>query len=339
MTVPPDAARAHDLRHGPGPRRRRQLAGAGGQPAGAVRHRVRDAEPPAHPQRAARAAGAPTACSRRGDARVAAAQALLDCGPPGGRRRPAVVVLSQGPDDSAWFEHRMLAEEMGVPLVAAPSCWSTTTAPPAARRRAAVDVLYLRMDEDILLHAPGADGRPLGPGLVSRRARGHGRAGQRAGQRLGDDKAIYADVPALIEYYLGEQPLLDDVPTYLCGDPEQRETCSAGSTSWSSSRSTATAATGSSSARTPPEPSWPTAAADLRAGRTAGSRRRSSRCPPTRSSTAPSSAPRVVDLRAFVFTGTEPVVAPAALTRVAPAGSMIVNSSRGGGSKDTWMLR
>ena len=172
--------------------------------------------------RAARTAASRTACSPSSATPALLRRALLEAAAPGGRRRPAVVVLSQGPDDSAWFEHRMLAEEMGVPLVAQHRA--------AGRRRrrctgcatasgTAVDVIYLRMGEDSLVHSPGADGMPLGPSLVAALHADTVALANALGNGIGDDKAVYAYVPRLIEYYLGEKPLLADVPTYLCGDP------------------------------------------------------------------------------------------------------------------------
>jgi carboxylate-amine ligase len=145
-------------------------------------------------------------------------------------------------------------------------------------------------------------------------------------------------VPRLIEYYLGEKPLLADVPTYLCGIAEQRaevlgrleELVCKPVDGYGGDR----IVIGPHATRE-----------DLAAVR------RQILAAPHRwvaqevvdLSTHPvfdghQLAPRHVDLRAFVFTGKASVVAPAALTRVAPAGSMIVNSSRGGGSKDTWLL-
>jgi carboxylate-amine ligase len=150
---------------------------------------------------------------------------------------------------------------------------------------------------------------------------------------------VYAYVPQLIEYYLGEKPLLADVPTYLCGIPEQRAevldrlpelVCKP--------------VDGYGGDRIVIGP-------HARPEELAALRRQIATAPHrwvaqevVDLSTHPvfdghQLAPRHVDLRAFVFTGRESsVVAPAALTRVAPAGSMIVNSSRGGGSTDTWLM-
>jgi carboxylate-amine ligase len=267
-------------------------------------------------------------------------RALLDAAGPSAGDDPEIVVLSQGPDDSAWFEHRMLAEAMEVPVVRSTELfvdegrvWRLKSG-----HRHRVDVIYLRMGEDSLVHSPGADGMPLGPSLVSALHADTIVLANALGNGIADDKAVYAYVPRFIEYYLNEKPLLADVPTYLCGIPDQRaevlgrldELVCKPVDGYGGDRIVI----------------GPHATADELAAL-----RRQIRTAPHRwvaqevvnLSTHPvfdghRLAPRHVDLRAFVFTGTEPVVAPAALTRVAPAGSMIVNSSRGGGSKDTWLL-
>ncbi|WIM95086.1 carboxylate--amine ligase/circularly permuted type 2 ATP-grasp protein [Actinoplanes oblitus] len=253
---------------------------------------------------------------------------------------PALVVLSQGPDDSAWFEHRMLAEAMGVPVVRSTELFVEDGRVHRLRdgKRYPVDVIYLRMGEDSLVHSPGADGMPLGPSLVAALHARTVRLANSLGNGIGDDKAVYAYAGRMIEYYLNEKPLLADVPTYLCGLPEQRaevlsrldELVCKPVDGYGGDRIVI----------------GPHATADE-----LDALRRQIRTAPhrwvaqdlVRLSTHPvfdghQLAPRHVDLRAFVFTGDRPVVAPAALTRVAPAGSMIVNSSRGGGSKDTWLL-
>ncbi|WP_229715630.1 carboxylate--amine ligase/circularly permuted type 2 ATP-grasp protein [Mangrovihabitans endophyticus] len=267
-------------------------------------------------------------------------RALVEAAGPAAGDDPAVVVLSQGPDDSAWFEHRMLAEEMGVPLVR-----STDLLVDGGRvhrlqhgKKSPVDVIYLRMGEDSLVHSPGGDGMPLGPSLVTALHSDAVVLANALGNGIGDDKAVYAYVHDLIEYYLGEKPLLADVPTYLCGIPDQRAevldrlhelVCKP--------------VDGYGGDRIVIGPH--ASAEDL-----AAVRRQIDAAPHrwvaqevVNLSTHPvfdghQLAPRHVDLRAFVFTGTTSTVAPAALTRVAPAGSMIVNSSRGGGSKDTWLM-
>jgi carboxylate-amine ligase len=267
-------------------------------------------------------------------------EALTAAAPPAATGPPRVVLLSQGSDDSAWFEHRMLAEEMGIDLLRSTDLLITdevvTEVHGGGRRR--VDVIYLRMGEDSLVHSPGADGMPLGPTLLGAVHAGTVTLANALGNGVGDDKAVYAYVGDLISYYLGEKPLLADVPTYLCGVPEQRADVLG-----RLDQLVCKPVDGYGGDRVVIGPH----AGDEELA----SVRRQILAAPHRwvaqemvsLSTAPvfdgwRLVPRHVDLRTFVFSGDRVVVAPVALTRVAPAGSMIVNSSRGGGSKDTWLL-
>jgi carboxylate-amine ligase len=266
--------------------------------------------------------------------------ALREAAPDCAGDDPSVIVLSQGPDDSAWFEHQLLAEEMGVPLARSTELLVSDNVVYHRRHGSAkrVDVIYLRMGEDSLVHSPGAEGMPLGSSLLAAVHAGTVTLANALGNGIGDDKAVYAFVPKMVEYYLGEKPLLSDVPTYLCGIAEQRsevlgrlhELVCKPVDGYGGDRIVI----------------GPHASQDE-----LSSVRRQILAAPHRwvaqevvaLSTHPvfdgrQLAPRHVDLRAFVFTGSTCVVAPAALTRVAPEGSMIVNSSRGGGAKDTWLL-
>ena len=253
---------------------------------------------------------------------------------------PQVVLLSEGPEGSAWFEHRMLGEEMGVPVAAIGDLLVDDERVYLLRdgTRTRVDVLYLRVDEDALVHTSGADGRPIGYSLRSAVAAGTVALANAPGNGVGDDKAICAFVPKMIEYYLGETPLLSTVPTYLCGVPEQRQEVL--------SRLDELVLKpvdgyGGEGVLIGPYATEKELAATRRQILTAPHRWIAQET--VSLSTLPifdgeQLVPRHVDLRAFVFHGDEIKVAPAALTRVAPAGSMVVNSSRGGGSKDTWLL-
>jgi len=254
---------------------------------------------------------------------------------------PQIVILSQGTVDSAWFEHQLLAEEMEVPVVRTTDLVVDDRTVYLHRHgtRRRVDVIYLRLDEDTLVHAPAGDGRPLGPPLLSAVGAGTVTLANAPGNGVGDDKAIYAYVPDFIEYYLGEKPLLAHVPTYLCGDPEQRDEVLRRLN------------------ELVVKPVDGYGGQGVLIGPRAGDEeidlvRRQIKAAPHRwiaqetmhLSTHPvfdgnRLTPRHVDLRAFVFMGDNPTVAPAALTRVAPEGSLVVNSSRGGGAKDTWILK
>jgi carboxylate-amine ligase len=158
------------------------------------------------------------------------------------------------------------------------------------------------------------------------------------GNGVADDKAVYAYVGALTEYYLGERPLLATIPTYLCGDTDQREHVL---------KHLAELVVkpvdgyGGEGVLIGPHATPDELAATARQVRATPHRWIAQDLVPL--STLPcfdgdALVPRHVDLRAFVFTGERVQVAPVALTRVAPEGSMIVNSSRGGGSKDTWLM-
>jgi carboxylate-amine ligase len=267
-------------------------------------------------------------------------RALRESARPAAGDDPHLVVLSQGPDDSAWFEHRMLAEEMGVPLVRSTELFVDDARVYRTRngKRYPVDVVYLRMDEDTLMHAPGADGMPLGASLVAALHADTVVLANALGNGVGDDKAIYAFVPRFVEYYLGERPLLADVPTYLCGLPEQRDKVLG-----RLDELVCKPVDGYGGDRIVIGPHATPEELDAVRRQILAAPHRWVAQEVVRLSTHPvfdghELSPRHVDLRAFVFTGTDSQVAPAALTRVAPAGSMIVNSSRGGGSKDTWLL-
>jgi len=255
-------------------------------------------------------------------------------------RGPVVAVISDGPTDSAWFEHSMLAEEMGVLAVQPRELVVTDGAVFAYRSgvRTRLDVLYLRVGEDTLLHSPGADGVPLAPTLVAAVDAGTVGLANGLGNGIGDDKAIYAYVGAFIAYYLGEEQLLADVPTYLCGVPEQ---CEQALGRMAELVFKPVDGYGGEGVLIGPHASQEELDTVGRQVRSAPHRWIAQEVVDL--STVPCFdegvlAPRHVDLRAFVLKGERTQVAPVALTRVAPAGSLIVNSSRGGGSKDTWLL-
>jgi len=267
-------------------------------------------------------------------------RALVDAAPPRAGDEPGVVLLSDGPDDSAWFEHQLLADEMRVPVVRSTELLvdghDVYLYRHGSRRR--VDVIYLRIGEDSLVHSPGADGMPLGPPLLAAVHADTVTLANALGNGIGDDKSVYAYVPRFVEYYLGERPILADVPTYLCGLPEHRaevldrlgELVLKPVDGYGGDRVVIG-----------PRASDEDLAAVRRQVLAAPHRWVAQEL--VSLSTHPvfdgyRLAPRHVDLRAFVFLGRQAEVAPAALTRVAPAGSMIVNSSRGGGAKDTWLL-
>jgi carboxylate-amine ligase len=255
---------------------------------------------------------------------------------------PALALVTLGAEDPAFYEHRLLAREMGVPLVTPDRLVATADGVRIDDgERTPVEVLYRRIDEDELFGAVGADGRPLGPGLLAAVERGTLTLANAPGNGVGDDKALYAYVPELIDYYLGERPLLDNVPTYLCRDPEQRAQVldrldelvvkpvdGYGGNGVVVGPDASPAELDEARERIVAEPDGWIGQETVRLS-----------THPT--FTGDRLEPRAVDLRAFVVLGRggEPAVMPVALTRVAPAGSKIVNSSQGGGSKDTWLMQ
>jgi carboxylate-amine ligase len=267
--------------------------------------------------------------------------AALAAAAPEDRDQPQVVLLSEGPCSSAWFEHRMLADEMQVPLAVTTDLVADAEGVSLLRRgaRLSVDVLYLRIDIDELLHGSAADGRPLGPGVFAAAHAGRVALANAPGNGVADDKAVYAFVPELVRYYLGEEPLVPGVPTYPCGVPAQRERVM---DRLSELVLKPVDGFGGQGVFIGPHAT----PAELDAVR------RQVLVAPQRwvaqefvaLSTHPvveadGLAPRQVDLRAFVLLSPQGGLAvPAALTRVAPEGSVVVNSSRGGGAKDTWLL-
>jgi carboxylate-amine ligase len=272
--------------------------------------------------------------------------ALLSATEPDAPGHDEVALLSAGPSDSAYFEHRLLADRMGAPLVTPRDLQVTEDGvylvSTGARRR--LSALYRRLDEKELLTATGADMRPIGRALSNAVARGTVAVLNALGNGVADDKLVYAYVPQMIQYYLGEDVLLDNVPTYPCVDPDRRaevldrlhelvlkpvDGYGGQGIVIGPHADRAELAELAETVRADPA-GW--VAQDL-----------------VQLSTHPTFTngrlePRAVDLRAFVLQSrlgdrTTVDVAPAALSRVAPAGSMIVNSSRGGGAKDTWVLR
>ncbi len=272
-------------------------------------------------------------------------EGLLALAPPRCRRAvPSVVVLSDGPGNSAWFEHVLLAAGMGVPVVT-PADLGVDGSGVRARTATGdvpVDVLYRRTDEDALGGLRGLEGTPLDDLLLRAVRAGRLSVANAPGNGVADDKATYAYVPAMVRYYLGEEPVLDDVRTWVLADPEML----------------ADALPRLAELVVKPVDGYgglgvvfgplldERGLADLRAEVEAGPHRFVAQQPVT-FTTHPTLcgealAPRHVDLRVFAL-GTadplRPVVSPAPLTRVAlREGSLVVNSSAGGGSKDTWVL-
>jgi uncharacterized circularly permuted ATP-grasp superfamily protein len=263
---------------------------------------------------------------------------------PGGADDAQVAVLTPGPYNSAYFEHTFLARTMGVELVQAADLFvdddrvflRTTRGP----RR--IDVIYRRTDEAFLDPEAFRPDSLIGVrGLMRAYAAGNVCLANAPGNGVADDKAIYALVPDMIRYYLGEDPVLAQVPTYVCARPTDKAYVlehlgelvvkavdEAGGYGMLMGPQSTAAERSEFRRRIEAEPRRYIAQPRVEL----------STCP-TWDAEAGKIVPRRVDLRPYVLTGPSgPWVLPGGLTRVALAsGSYVVNSSQGGGSKDTWV--
>ncbi|MBI4194016.1 MAG: circularly permuted type 2 ATP-grasp protein [Betaproteobacteria bacterium] len=261
---------------------------------------------------------------------------------PPGVTNPTVAVLTPGPYNSAYFEHAFLAQQMGVELVegqdlfvAQDAVFMRTTSGPQR-----VDVIYRRIDDDFLDPLAFRPDSVLGvAGLFSAYRAGNVTLANAIGTGIADDKSIYTYVPDMIAFYLGEKPMLANVPTYRLSKPEDlkyvldhlhelvvKEVQGSGGYGMLVG---------------------PAATRDERAAfreRVLGNPANYIAQPTLALSTCPTFcgsaiAPRHVDLRPYVLSGKTVTLVPGGLTRVAlREGSLVVNSSQGGGTKDTWVL-
>jgi uncharacterized circularly permuted ATP-grasp superfamily protein len=267
--------------------------------------------------------------------------AMAEIAPPG-VSDPQVVVLSPGIFNAAYFEHVFLAREMGVPLVEGRDLvvedgkvWMRTTA-----GLAAVHTIYRRIGDDFLDPEAFRPDSMLGVrGLIEAWRRGTVAIANAVGTGVADDKAIYAYMPRIIRYYLAEEPILQNVETRICAEPDAL---------------TYTldhlhelvvkpvAESGGYGLLIGPHATK----AELAAFRTTLQSNPANYIsqPTLKLSVSPTLCgdavrPRHIDLRPFAVTGRETWVLPGGLTRVAlREGTLVVNSSQGGGSKDTWVL-
>ncbi len=261
---------------------------------------------------------------------------------PTDRADPQVVLLSPGIYNSAYFEHIFLAREMGVPLVEGSdlvvqdgSVWMRTTA-----GLAPVHAIYRRLNDDFLDPDVFRADSTLGVrGLVDVWRRGRVAIANAVGTGVADDKAIYAYMPRIIRYYLSEEPVLANVETHICGEAEGLAYTLA------NLEKLVVKPVGESGGYGLIIGPHATAQeiADFRVQLRADPANYISQ-PMISLSVSPTLAgnrllPRHVDLRPFAITGQKTWVLPGGLTRVAlREGSLVVKSSQGGGSKDTWVL-
>jgi uncharacterized circularly permuted ATP-grasp superfamily protein len=268
---------------------------------------------------------------------------LKSVAPESAARDPTVVLLTPGVFNSAYYEHSFLADKLGVELVEGRDllvrdevAFMRTT---EGLKR--VDVIYRRVDDDFLDPLAFRPDSLLGvPGLMSVYAAGNVTLANAVGTGIADDKAVYSYMPEILKFYLGEQPILHNVPTYCCRERENlayvldhltelvvKEVHGSGGYGMmiGPKADRATLATFRDKLKRQPDGfiAQPTLAL--------------STCP---TCVDEGLAPRHVDLRPFVLTGRDRVrIVPGGLTRVAlEPGSLVVNSSQGGGTKDTWVL-
>ncbi len=256
--------------------------------------------------------------------------------------QPTVVVLTPGIYNSAYFEHSFLAQQMGVELVegrdlvVADGYLQMRTTKGLKR----VDVIYRRIDDDFLDPRTFRSDSMLGiPGIMEVYRAGRLAIANAPGTGIADDKVIYAYVPQMIRYYLGEEQLLPNVPTYLCWEPEQQQhvlqnldqlVVKAASESGGYGMLVGPHAT-------------PTQRQEF-AARIQATPRNYIAQPTLCLSRVPTLFDDRfegchVDLRPYILYGKEIYINPGGLTRVAlRRGSLVVNSSQGGGSKDTWVV-
>ena len=271
------------------------------------------------------------------------AEAMQSVAPPMCEGEPTLAILTPGQFNSAYYEHFYLADLMGVELVEGQDLFvednrlfMRTTCGPER-----IDVLYRRIDDDFIDPTVFREDSILGvPGLVDAYRRGNVTLANALGTGVADDKAVYAFVPQMIEYYLAQKPLLNNVPTYLAYRDEdlayildhlEELVVKAANESGGYGMLMGPASTAEERAR------FAQLIRDNPRNYIAQPVVPFSRHPTMCEGACEG---RHVDLRPFVLYGDQARVLPGGLTRVAlRRGSLVVNSSQGGGSKDTWVLR
>ncbi len=256
---------------------------------------------------------------------------------------PTIVVLTPGQFNSAYYEHSFLADKLGVELVEGRDLlvrddivYMRTTEGPKR-----VDVIYRRLDDDFLDPLAFHPDSALGvAGLMNAYQAGSVTLANAVGAGVADDKAVYTYMPEIIRFYLGEEPLLKNVPTWRCREPDALRYVLA-----HLAELVVKEVDGSGGYGMLVGPQASKAEVELFARKLEQEPANFIAQPTLSLSTCPASfaggvAPRHVDLRPFVLTGAQGSrVVPGGLTRVAlKEGSLVVNSSQGGGTKDTWVI-
>ncbi|MEX6723216.1 circularly permuted type 2 ATP-grasp protein [Parapedomonas caeni] len=269
-------------------------------------------------------------------------ETLRSVAPPRCRGEPRIALLTPGIYNSAYYEHSFLADEMGIELVEAADlvvednvCYMRTT-----RGLTRLDVLYRRIDDDYLDPLVFRPDSMLGvPGLMHAYRAGNLTLANAPGAGIADDKAVYCHVPEMIRFYLGEEPILRNVPTWECAKPDDLKYVIE-----HLAELVVKVVHGSGGYGMLVGPHASTAEREAFAARIKARPADYIAQPTLALSTVPTFvdagvAPRHVDLRPFVLVGQEVRLVPGGLTRVAlKEGSLVVNSSQGGGTKDTWVL-
>jgi uncharacterized circularly permuted ATP-grasp superfamily protein len=261
---------------------------------------------------------------------------------PVGVTDPTVVLLTPGAHNSAYFEHAFLAQQMGIELVEGQDLFVREEAVYMRTTRGPqrIDVIYRRIDDDFLDPLVFRPDSMLGvPGLLTAYRQGHITIANAIGTGVADDKSVYPYVPEMIRFYLGEEPKISNVRTWSTRRPEDlefvlahleelvvKEVHGAGGYGMLIGPTSSRAEIESFRARLRAAPDRYIAQPTLAL----------STCP---TFVAQGLAPRHIDLRPFVLCGQDITIIPGGLTRVALRdGSLVVNSSQGGGTKDTWVL-
>ena len=255
---------------------------------------------------------------------------------------PRVAILTPGVFNSAYFEHSYLAQEMGIHLVEGRDlvCEGGRVWMRSTNGLEPVDVIYRRIDDDFLDPTVFRKDSMLGvPGLIDVLRQGRVAIANAPGTGIADDKLIYAHVPAMIRYYLDEEPIIENVPTYLCARPDDQRYVLE---HLEQLVVKSVAEAGGYGMLIGPQASR-SELADFDTKIRANPRNFIAQ-PTLQLSTVPSLSdgelyPCHVDLRPYVLRGSNSWVSPGGLTRVAlKRGSLVVNSSQGGGCKDTWIV-
>ena len=261
---------------------------------------------------------------------------------PAGLGRPSVALLTPGIYNSAYFEHSFLAQQTGIALVEGQDLvvhegyvHARTT-----KGLVRVDVIYRRIGEDFLDPRVFRQDSLLGvPGIMEVYKKGRVALANAPGTGVADDKAVYAYVPEIIRYYLNEDPIIPNVPTYICRDKKQL-----GHVLENMDKLVVKAANESGGYGMLIGPASTRAQQEEFAGKIRQDPRNYIAQPTISLSRCPVIVDdhfegRHVDLRPYILYGEDIQVVPGGLTRVAlTRGSLVVNSSQGGGSKDTWVL-